>query len=68
MPRYLHVHVKGHPKGYYEEEAGWKIVRSEPQERVRFVAGSFTLEEIHELQQQSKQAGRKPLPIYFVPH
>lgn len=62
--KYLHIRVKGFPKGYYEEERAWEIVKSVPQERVKFLCGSFTLHDVQELRLKPKQNGRKPLPIY----
>lgn len=62
--KYLHIHVKGHPNGYYEESRAWDIVQSVPQSDVKFLAGSFTLSEIKELQAESKKRFSKPLRIY----
>lgn len=64
MIKYLHLHVRGYPQGYYEEERGWKIVNSVPQEKVRFLAGGLSLKDVEELRKQARMNFRKSLPIY----
>lgn len=60
---YYHLHVKGYPNGYYEENRAWEITRCVPHEQIKFMAGPFTLEDINELRKQTKAEGRKPLPV-----
>jgi len=62
--KYLHINIKGFPKGYYPEAKAWEMVKSVPQGSVKFLAGPFTHQDIQELRAKTKQEGRRPLPIY----
>ena len=62
--KYLHIRVKGHPRGYYEESRAWDIALSVPQSQVRFLAGPFSCDDVKELRAKSREQGRRPLPIY----
>jgi len=62
--KYLHISIKGFPKGYYPEKRTWELAESVPQESVKFLCGPFTLHDIQELRAKSEQRGQKPLPVY----
>jgi hypothetical protein len=61
---YLHLHIEGHPNGYYEESLAWRLVDSVPQRKVKFLAGTLTRTDIDELRQKSRDNYLRPLPIY----